>query len=80
MQKTKLTLWMRKDIAQFGKRWTSSRHESLSSLLAAYLERLQSAQTDTDGVTARVRRLSGVIKDKTAGKESYKKHILNKYI
>jgi len=79
MEKAKLTLWIPRVATQFGKRWTKRHHASISELVAGYLDRLEAAEGSSEEPTPAVKRLSKVIKDKTAVKETYKKYLLKKY-
>jgi Family of unknown function (DUF6364) len=79
MEKAKLTLWVPRETTLFGKRWVKRHRESISQLVADYLNRLKTIEEGPGALMPVVRRLSGVIKDKTAGKEAYKKRLMKKY-
>ncbi|MFH1798680.1 MAG: DUF6364 family protein [Candidatus Omnitrophota bacterium] len=80
LDKTKLTLWVSKDVKEFGRWWAKRNHESISHLVSVYFRRLKEIDEKDKGITPVVRRISGIIKGKKVEKESYKKHLGKKYL
>jgi hypothetical protein len=78
--KTKLTLWVPGTVKAFGKVWAREHGESLSELFSDYLLRLKQTEEKPSKVSPVVSRLTGVLKDKKAGVESYHKHLEKKYL
>lgn len=80
LDKTKLTLWVSKDVKKFGRWWAKSHHESISRLVSVYFRRLKETEEEDSGITPVVRRISGIIKSRKISKETYKKHLEKKYL
>lgn len=80
LSKTKLTLWVRNDAKDFGKRWAKKHNESISQLFSNYLLRLRKIEESSFDSTPIVSRLTGVIKGKRGGREDYRKHLEQKYL
>ena len=78
--KSKLTLWIDGQTKTFGKKWAKEHHASLSELVANFLLRLQTMERDPESPTPLVKSLSGVLKDKRAGRDDYREHLRKKYL
>ena len=78
--KSKLTLWIDVETKTFGKKWAKEHHASLSGLVANFLLRLRTMERDPESPTPLVKSLSGVLKDKRAGREDCREHLRKKYL
>jgi hypothetical protein len=77
---TKLTLKVKKQIIERGKRYAIKRKTSLSKLIENYLERITSEEDDLE-ITALVKSLSGIVKldENYDHKKSYANFLAKKY-
>ena len=77
--KNKLTLWLDRDAIAFGKAQAKRHHKSLSAMFIEFIQDLRKSQAPQK-ISPRVKRLKGVLKGKTIGKEDYHFHLERKHL
>lgn len=77
--KNKLTLWVDRDAIVFGKAEAKRRRKSLSAMFIEFVLNLRESQKPQK-LSPRIKRLKGVLKGKTVGKEDYYRHLERKHL
>ena len=79
ISKNKLTLWLDRDAIAFGKAEAKRHRKSLSALFTEFVQNLRKSQKPQK-LSPRIKRLKGVLKGKTMGKEDYYHHLERKHL
>ena len=77
--KNKLTLWLDRDAIAFGKAEAKRHRKSLSAMFIEFVHSLRKSQKPQK-LSPRIKRLKGVLKGKTIGKEDYYHHLERKHL
>ena len=79
VSKKKLTLWLDRDAIAFGKAEAKRHRKSLSAMFIEFVQDLRKSQKPQN-LSPRMKRLKGVLKGKTAGKEDYYHYLERKHL
>jgi len=77
--KNKLTLWLDRDAIAFGKAEAKRHRKSLSAMFVEFIHNLRRSQKPQK-LSPRIKRLKGVLKGKTTGKDDYYHHLEKKHL
>lgn len=80
VSKTKLTLWVPKDIKHFAREWSRGHQQSLSELFTNYLKQLKKKEDPSEEISPLIKELTGVIPHTKEVVQSYQKHLRKKYL
>ena len=78
--KNKLTLWLDRDAIVFGKAEAKRHQKSLSAMFVEFIQNLRQVSQKPQKLSPRVKRLKGILKGKTAGKEDYYRYLERKHL
>jgi Family of unknown function (DUF6364) len=79
ISKNKLTLWLDRDVIAFGKAEAKRHRKSLSAMFVEFIQNLRKSQKPQK-LSPRIKRLKGVLKGKTIGKDDYYHHLEKKHL
>ena len=79
ISKNKLTLWLDRDAIAFGKAEAKRHRKSLSAMFIEFVHNLRASQKPQK-LSPRIKRLKGVLKGKTIGKEDHYLHLEKKHL
>ena len=79
VSKNKLTLWLDRDAIAFGKAEAKRHRKSLSAMFTEFVQNLRKSQKPQK-LSPRIKRLKGVLKGKTVGKEDYFHYLEKKHL
>ncbi len=77
--KNKLTLWLDRDAIAFGKAEAKRHRKSLSAMFIEFVQNLRKSRKPQK-LSSRIKRLKGVLKGKTIGKEDYYHYLERKHL